>query len=517
MTAPDAARAGVDPRPDAQQPQTGSPQDTRGNADAGASQASQGSNRAGAPGIEPDGRSVDELLAEWVSVRRSADARDKEATAHIEDELRRHGISNPEAESEKRRRRAQGTKAKSTDMQTTRRAVSVRASDVKAEKVEWLWRCYLPAGKLVVLDGHPGTGKSTLTLDVAAKLSSGAAMHGDRETRAPRAVLIINAEDSPADTMRPRLKLAGANLRHCYFLREVEDSETREKEPFDLSRHLETLERCIRESKVALVIIDPLTAYLGTVNAYKDQEVRGVLAPLATLAEDRRCTILLVRHLNKGTGTNAVLRGGGSIGIIAAARTGLLLAKDPEDPAKRVLAVAKANVGRGAPSLIFHIESEKGADHGRIVWEGTSPHTAASLLAEAPDADSRALEDQVADSVRNALRDGPVPAKQVRSAISDDGLSPGKGTVERAAKKLGVIKRREGFGPGSLIVWELPPIGPTSPAGAESSLNGAYAGDGSDQALSSASSETPPHRPHSRVNGAYVLPRTSERRAVEAP
>ena len=199
----------------------------------------------------------------------------------------------------------------------------VRASEVVPETMTWLWEGYIPAGKITLVDGDPGEGKSTLTLDIAARVSRGGPMP-DRSAGGSGTVLIMSAEDGVADTIVPRLSAAGANLRRVHILTEVRGVSDDGKivtRPVELPGDLPIVERIIREHRVVLVVIDPLMAYLsGTVNSFRDQDVRRALHPLAQLAETTGATFVVVRHLNKSAGGKAMYRGGGSIGIGGAAR-----------------------------------------------------------------------------------------------------------------------------------------------------------------------------------------------------
>ena len=185
-------------------------------------------------------------------------------------------------------------------------ARTVRLSDVEPEAVSWLWPGYLPRGKLVILDGDPGVAKSTVCLDLAARVSAGAPMPDGTGGGRPADVLLLSAEDGLADTIRPRLGAAGADVTRVHALTEV--AELREdgrltKRPASLPADLPEVERIIRESQVALVIVDLLMAYLaGAVDAHRDQDVRRVLHQLAGIADRHRCTVVVVRHLNKAGG-----------------------------------------------------------------------------------------------------------------------------------------------------------------------------------------------------------------------
>ncbi len=222
-------------------------------------------------------------------------------------------------------------------------ACVVTLDSVRPEHISWLWPGRLPAGKLVVLDGDPGAGKSTLTLDFAARVSTGSPWP-DRTPCPAGDVLLLSAEDGLADTIRPRLDAAGADPSRVHALTEVitagDDGELRSRPPV-IPGDLHLAEQVITEHGVRLAVIDVLMAYLsGEVNAHKDQDVRRALHQMSGLAERTGCCILVIRHLNKSGGPNALYRGGGSIGIVGAARAAFIAVADPEDDTGRTRVLA---------------------------------------------------------------------------------------------------------------------------------------------------------------------------------
>jgi hypothetical protein len=198
-------------------------------------------------------------------------------------------------------------------------------ASIDAGTVRWLWHPFLARGKLSVLDGDPGTGKSFLTVDLAARLSRGGPLPDGQPLDRPHTTLILNAEDDAADTVRPRAAAAGADLSRVVV------AECDPLPQFPASGP--ALGRLVRERAADLLVIDPMMAFFPPEAwANSDQRIRRALAPLAGMAADTGCAVLLVRHLSKATGRNAVYRGSGSVGILGAARTGLLLGRHPDDP-----------------------------------------------------------------------------------------------------------------------------------------------------------------------------------------
>jgi putative DNA primase/helicase len=328
--------------------------------------------------------------------------------------------------------------------------VLVKLAMVQREAVDWLWSGYLARGKLHMLDGDPGLGKSTTALDLAARLSRGAPMPDGSPGIAPAGVVILTAEDGMADTVRPRLEAAGADLSRIVALTGIVDADG-ERMP-SLPADLAAIEAGIREVEAVAVIIDPIMAYLpADVNAHRDQDVRRALAPTAALAERTRVAILAIRHLNKSGGSQVLYRGGGSIGIIGAARVGLLVAKDPDDESRRIVAVTKNNLAPEPPSLAFQLVPDVATGAARIEWLGESHHRAPALLAlPSSEEDGSALE-EACEVLRTILADGPLAAKAAEREAYDAGIS--RATLLRARKAAGVIAERIG-GLGSAGRWE---------------------------------------------------------------
>jgi hypothetical protein len=331
--------------------------------------------------------------------------------------------------------------------------VVARLSDVAPEAVEWLWRDRLPRGKLSLLDGDPGLGKSTLLFDLAARVSRGEALPGDDATRAPAGVVILSAEDGLADTIRPRLDAAGADLSRIVALTGIAEGPDRAERLPQFPGDIQALEATLREVGAALVLIDPLMAYLGgDVDSHKDQDVRRALGALARVAESTRAAVVIVRHLNKARGGSALYRGSGSIGIVGAARSALLVARDPDakDAEElRVLAPIKSNLGPPAPSLRFRVV---GAPNGaaRIEWHGASPHRADDLVAEPTSAEERDAVSEATDTLREILKDGPVRSDEVKRQAKSAGVA--ERTLWRAKGRLRVVATPT----GRYALWSLP-------------------------------------------------------------
>lgn len=342
--------------------------------------------------------------------------------------------------------------------------VGTLLSEVEPESVEWLWPGRIPKGKVSLIEGDPGTGKSALTIDLAARVSVGKELPDETPCQVA-GVVLLSAEDGPADTIRPRLDAAGADPSKVLALTTLCDVENQER-MLSVPDDVPLIERGIERVGAGLVVIDPLVAFLPkNVDANKDQDVRRALAPLAVLAERTGAAVVVVRHLNKGTGGKALYRGGGSIGIIGAARSALLVAKDPQDEDRRVLAAQKSNLSKPAPSLSFSLEdAANGA--ARVVWGGESPLDASQLLAAPPDGEVRTAETEAKNFLRELLADGPVPVEEVFEEARSARIA--EKTLRRAKTTLGVVSEREGKPGkrgGGRWLWALPGIKVAKPDG----------------------------------------------------
>ena len=343
-----------------------------------------------------------------------------------------------------------------------RRPVVVKLSDVVPERVRWLWPGRIPLGKLTILDGDPGLGKSLLTLDIAARVSTGRPMPDGTvpDLDGPAGVVLLTAEDDPADTIRPRLDAAGADCSRIVLLQAVSETIVvgeKVKTQYRLPNltDVDAIAEAVRAVEARLVVVDPVMAYM-TGDTHKDNETRQVLSRLARLAQEAGVAIPAVRHLNKMGGGNPLYRGGGSIGFIASARAGLLVAPDPDDETgrRRILAATKSNLAELPPALAYHLEPGP-SGVVRVVWEGPTSHTATELLAQPSDAEARGALDEAKEFLRSLLADGPTEAKVVKTEAREAAIADI--TLRRAKAALGVVVKRVGsLGAGGRWEWALP-------------------------------------------------------------
>jgi hypothetical protein len=256
-------------------------------------------------------------------------------------------------------------------------------SDINSAQLHWLWEKRIPRGQLTILDGDPGLGKSLITIDLAARVTTGRPMP-DGTPGVQGNVLLIAPEDHDTNTIKPRIEAAGGDPSRIRLLNLVKSTDPRTRKTsmslFSLAEHRNELIKTILQTRSILVILDPLMAVLGSrISASNDQQIREKLSHLAISAQPTNCAILIVRHLNKGSSENPLYRGSGSIGIIATARTGLLVTQHPSDENKRLLVPLKNNLSEKASNLVYQVIAN--ADGiPTIQWLGTNHDPVASLL-----------------------------------------------------------------------------------------------------------------------------------------
>src|SRR5579872_5523447 len=311
-----------------------------------------------------------------------------------------------------------------------------RASDVKTLPLEWLWPGRIPAGRLTLLAGDPGIGKSLLAMDIAARVSSGATWPdkpaGRRE---PSNVLVFSMEDDLRDTIAPRLIRAGANMDHTFVVEGVYNrppfTVLNWKRRFRIPDDIESLGLAFRELlPVRLVVFDPLAAYCGTASG--GGLVHSLLWPLVDLAARSGAAILCTTHLRAGSGTKAVHQAVGNLAFTTAARAVWTILHDPRDMARRVMVPAKANLCPETDGLAFRIED------GAIQWE-KKPIALTADRAFAFERDGNKLT-EAEELLRAVLAEGAAPWREIWRQARECGIS--KTTLHRASENLGGVRQR---------------------------------------------------------------------------
>jgi len=340
--------------------------------------------------------------------------------------------------------------------------VVTRLSDVQPQPVRWLWPSRVALGKVTLLAGDPGLGKSFLTLDMASRVSRGAGWPDcPGEVGEPGGVVLLSAEDDLADTIRPRLDAAGADVERIVALQAVArvDRETgrEHRDAFALANDLPVLEETIGKVKdCRLVVVDPISAYLGRADSHKNAEVRSLLAPLSELAARHAVAIVAVTHLRKGEGP-AMYRAMGSLAFVAAARAVYAVTRDDKDDTgrRRFVLPVKNNLGNDQTGFAYRLDAEA-SNNGQpvVTWEADP---VAITVDEALRSDGKDREEapelgEAKRWLRDALADGPRPAKDTIGQARDDGIA--KRTLDRARAALGVRASKTGFESG--WSWSLP-------------------------------------------------------------
>jgi putative DNA primase/helicase len=349
----------------------------------------------------------------------------------------------------------------------------VRAADLKIRAVRWLWLNRFALGKLGIIGGLPDRGKGCITSDMIARVTNGLEWPC-REGRAIQGdVILLTAEDDLEDTVIPRLVAAGADQTRVHIVRMVRTKDG--KRLFSLISDLPLLKQKLKEiGGVVLVVIDPLSAYFGVnkFDSYRTSDVRGVLAPLKDLAEEARISIIGIMHFNKNTNvTSAMLRLSDSLAFVAASRHAYVVVDDP-DGKRRLFTKAKNNVAsQETKALAYNLEGiVVGTDDEtkepivapRVVWaldhvDMTADQALAAEVDSGRSEEHGALDEAI-EFLRVELVEGRVEVTAIQAAAKRAGISDR--TLKRARAKLGVIKQREGFGPGGKFFLAMPtPIG----------------------------------------------------------
>jgi nicotinamidase-related amidase len=333
--------------------------------------------------------------------------------------------------------------------------VTRKASEITPVVPEWLWRRWLPKGKLVVLEGDPSVGKSTVSVDWTARVSAGLDWPDGQAGQRAADVILMTAEDDVADTVVWRLDAHGAAMDRVHLVEAVTEEVDGHQEitavtlPFNIVQLWEKVE----ETRAALVIIDVLSAYLGgEVDAHKDAHIRRALQPLVEMARATRTTVVLIRHLRKEGAGKAIYQGNGSIGIAGVARAVHSIGYHPENLEVRVLAPVKVNTEVRPKAITFTLERQEHLHSSRVTWGAEVDVTADQLLSMVP-----VNPDTQVGMCREAVRELLPAGKEMTSNDFLDALKKlgfSKGTIDRA-RELEHVKARHigGFGKGEYNGW----------------------------------------------------------------
>lgn len=301
--------------------------------------------------------------------------------------------------------------------------------DIEAKEVEWLWQDFIPLGKVTILQGDPGEGKTTAMLQIIASLTTGRAIISSKDDppiTEPCNVIYQTAEDGLGDTIKPRLIAAGAD---CSRVKVIDDIER----PLTLLD--ERLEAALIKTEAKLVVLDPLQAFLGSdIDMHRANEIRPVMASLGHLAARFQCAIVLIGHMNKASMMKSSYRGLGSIDFTASARSVIVCGRIKDEPDIRVLVPVKSSLAYEPIPVAFRLSKERGFE-----WIGEYVITADELLSGS--SKGRKLE-QAKDFLKDELNDNMVPSTELKEKAAARGIK--EKTLRNAEKDLGVVAKKTG-------------------------------------------------------------------------
>lgn len=319
----------------------------------------------------------------------------------------------------------------------------IHMEDVVSKEVEWLWYPYIPYGKITIIEGDPGEGKTTLVLKLAAALSRGLPLPCDDDKEyEPIHIIYQTAEDGIEDTIKPRLEKAGAD---CSMIRVIDETDK------ELSMTDDRLEQAIIETKARLIILDPIQAYIGaTVDMHRANEIRPVLKHLGIIAEKHNCAIILIGHMNKASGSKSTYRGLGSIDIQATARSVLLVARLRDKPNIRIMAHDKSSLDPAGDAIGFEMTEDNG-----MVCIGPYDITIDELLSGNEGRGKKKL-----DIAENFIKEyfgsnKVIPSNEIMMEAAKRSIK--RNTLLSAKKKLGITSDKEKAEDGTIYwTWVMP-------------------------------------------------------------
>lgn len=319
----------------------------------------------------------------------------------------------------------------------------IHMEDVVSKEVEWLWYPYIPYGKITIIEGDPGEGKTTLVLKLAAALSMGLPLPCDDDKEyEPIHIIYQTAEDGIEDTIKPRLEKAGAD---CSVIRVIDETDK------ELSMTDDRLEQAIIETGARLIILDPIQAYIGaTVDMHRANEIRPVLKHLGIIAEKHNCAIILIGHMNKASGSKSTYRGLGSIDIQATARSVLLVARLRDKPNIRIMAHDKSSLAPAGDAIGFEMTEDNG-----MVCIGPYDITIDELLSGNEGRGKKKL-----DIAENFIKEyfgtnKVIPSNEIMMEAAKRSIK--RNTLLSAKKKLGITSDKEKAEDGTIYwTWIMP-------------------------------------------------------------
>lgn len=322
----------------------------------------------------------------------------------------------------------------------------IRLSDIDSTRTEWLWKPYIPLGKITLMTADPGTGKTFFSLYLASQVSTGRPFYGESTDRAPAAAVYQTAEDGIADTIKPRLECMSPDFDNIYVYNEADKG-------LSLSDDAR-IEQIMKDLHPKLMIFDPLQAYLGAqVDMNRANEVRPVLGRIGHLAEQYQCAVIFIMHHSKASQNPALHRALGSMDIPAVARSMLVLGKDPENKARRILCHEKSSLAAAGQSISFEINP----GFGGILFSGYSELKADDILnvrTGTRNKPSKKRDDLIDDILELFGEKDYIKVPKIDDLCRQLGCSPR--TLYRARDELGIQTSSKGYGKDRVTYWIMP-------------------------------------------------------------
>ena len=316
----------------------------------------------------------------------------------------------------------------------------IRASDITPKEISWLWYPFIPYGKVTLLQGDPGDGKSTFMLTLAALLTKGSPLPFTEPEQPPEPVNVLyqTTEDDADDTIVPRFIKADGDRERLIFINEKEKA---------LSFEDERIDEAIKKTGARLLILDPLSSYIGDCQINAANEVRPRFNHLIQLAKETGCAIVVINHLNKMMGTKAIYRTPGSIDVVGSVRSALLIGRSKDNEDERVMVQQKANLAPTGAAIVFSL------DENGVTFLREAEQTADELLAVFSQSGGRpnVKTQKAVEVIKDLLGDGEMHlASECETKLAEAGIS--KSTAKIARKILGV----EAIKPHFVWYWQLP-------------------------------------------------------------
>ena len=344
---------------------------------------------------------------------------------------------------------------KDHDNRQSESAIVVNLATVQEEETAWLWKDRIPMGSVTLLIGDPGLGKSLVSLDIASRLTRGECFPGDDTAVTPGGVVLLGSEDNLSRTVVKRLKAANADMSRINQLAgiRIDNADPPRKRFIDVVHDTERIKETIQQTPdCRLLIVDPISGFLGKTDSHKNADVRAALAPLADLAEGCNVAIFAINHLAKKNEGPAMHRSMGSVGFMAMARAAWGVTADPEDRGRRLFVGVKNNLGPPGTSLAFRVREINEVPF--VEWETNPVNISADeAFSHCYSVGANTARDDAKSFLTETLTGGAMPSAEIVEAAKEYGIA--EKTLRRAFKAIGGKSRKDGMEGG--WIWSLDP------------------------------------------------------------